>query len=246
MKFWIRLCSLFWRGWAPTALCRVAVRNSSEFPLYSFPCRFCPWGREATRAICLFRQTCRQTCPSKRIYWQSLWKELLKKKKSKYCLILNKFHGFSNTDIWVLALDQFCSTWIVNGGGGGLWPGKIQTSHLIQIYRYPFLLRSGKCTSPPVGLPCLPADVLVTCCCGLVSSDTSVKYLKRGKRKVEIQSWRLRVKVRSGACFSGQQLSCWTAWFYHRRCVTWVLRVAVVGFMLILASVICERGYERV
>lgn len=42
-------------------------------------------------------------------------------------------------------------------------------------------------------------------------------------------------------CLFGQQQNYWTAWLYH-RCVIWVLRVALVGFMLILASITCERA----
>lgn len=179
MRYKGRLCSLCQRGW--TALCRVAVRNSSRFPLYSYPCGFWPWHREATGGICLFRQICRwpadKTCPNNRIYWQSLWKELLE--KSKYCLILHRFHVFFQyrylSVYWTSsALPEL---WM----GGGLWPDKNQTSHLVQIYQYPFLLSSGNSISPPVGLLCLPANVLVTCCCVLVSSDTSVKCLRRGK-----------------------------------------------------------------
>lgn len=82
----------------------------------------------------------------------------------------------------------------MNRGGGGVGPDKIQTSHLVQIYRYPFLLSSEKYASPPVGLLCLPANVLVTCCCGLVSS----RHLSEVPEEGESGNTKLESKSESG------------------------------------------------
>lgn len=95
MRFQIRLCSLFQRGWTPPALCRVAVRNSSKFPLNSFPCGFWPWDREATGGICLFRladdvetKHAPVTGFIDRAFGRSSFK------KHKYCSISNNIESF--------------------------------------------------------------------------------------------------------------------------------------------------------
>lgn len=95
MRFQTRLCSLFQRGWTPPALCRVAVRNSSEFPLNSFPFGFWPRDREATGHICLFRladdvQT--KHASVKGFIDTAFGRSSLQ--THKYCSILNSFHIF--------------------------------------------------------------------------------------------------------------------------------------------------------
>lgn len=152
MRYQSRLCTLFQREWTPIALCRVILQSSPFIPSHVDS------GLEVEKLLVVFAYSDRfaddlQTkyAPVTGFIDRAFGRNSKEKKKGKYCLILNRFHVFSSVDIWV-CIGPVLLYLNCEGGGGGLWPDKIQTSDLVQIYQYPFLLSSGKHTSPPVGL----------------------------------------------------------------------------------------------
>lgn len=177
---WTSLFLRFQRGWTLPGLCRVAVRNSSKFPLNSFLCWFWLWDREATGGICLFRladdmQTKHASVTgfTDRAFGRSSFK------KHKYCSILNSFHVFLQhrylsghesssavSQLWMMGDEDFDQV----GFRPLIW-SKSTSIHFCWAQENVHL---------PIQLLCLPANVLVTCCSGPAEAWTS----EEGKKKM--------------------------------------------------------------